>query len=690
MECWAVGDRSLLDESGAVGGERCPLSCEMRWGRVHFASLGENALAQGEHGEETAELSLRAVGLGLGLAMVLGAANVYLGLKVGMTVSASIPAAVVAMLVLRRVFRGGSILEANQVQTAASAGESLAAGILFTVPALLLIGVWTEFEFWPTTLIAVAGGWLGVLFMIPMRRVFIEESPELPYPEGVACASVLQAGVASGEADSGDEDGARVLRGGLLGAVVKLGVSFFGVLRGSLEGATAIGGTRVLFLGADMSPALLAVGYIVRLEVAVQLFLGGALGWWILIPLAPDGVALLAPESAVLAEALSESFEGGATERAWTLWSKGVRYVGVGAMAVGGLSALVRIRKGLVRAVTELRAEWGGQLERVGDSPDLSPRIVLGFGAAAAVLVFGLYVHFTEDVVIAALSAAIMLIACFFFVGVASYIVGLVGNSNSPVSGMTITAVLMTGGLLWLFGYDGVQGMVATLGVAAIVCCAACTAGDVCNDLKTGSIVGATPHRQQRMQLAGVVVAAVVMAPVLQLLHDAYGIGSRELAAPQASLFASLARGFFGGEALPWGLVGLGAAIGIAVLMVDAFLERRGNGFRMHLMPVAVGLYLPFGLAVPILIGGLVEWFTRARGEAETEADRGASPGVLFASGIVAGEALVGVGVAALVGFGVSAGTADYQGADLLSLLSALVVVALFARACRARLATPE
>ena len=642
-------------------------------------------MAQVEQGEETAELSVRAIGLGLGLAMVLGAANVYLGLKVGMTVSASIPAAVVAMLLLRRVFRGGTVLEANQVQTAASAGESLAAGILFTVPALLLIGVWTEFEFWPTTLIAISGGWIGVLFMIPMRRVFIEDSPELPYPEGVACASVLQAGVTDGQDGGADDDGARVLRGGLLGAVVKLGVSFFGVLKGSLEGAAAIGGSRVIFFGADMSPALLAVGYIVRLEVAVQLFLGGALGWWILIPLAPDGVALLAPESAALAEALADSFEGGATERAWTLWSKGVRYVGVGAMAVGGLSALFRIRKGLVRAVAELRSEWGGQIDREGENPDLPPRQVIGFASVAAILVFGLYVHFTQDVAIAALSAVIMLVACFFFVGVASYIVGLIGNSNSPVSGMTITAVLMTGGLLWLFGYDGVQGMVATLGVAAIVCCAACTAGDVCNDLKTGSIVGATPHKQQRMQLAGVVVAAVVMAPVLQLLHDAYGIGSRELAAPQASLFASLARGFFGGEALPWGLVGLGAAIGVAVLALDAALERRGSDFRMHLMPVAVGLYLPFGLAIPILIGGLIERFTRKRGVAETDADRGASPGVLFASGVVAGEALVGVGVAALIGFGVSAGSADYQAADLLSLASALIVVALFALACRPR-----
>lgn len=623
-----------------------------------------------------AELTPRAIGLGLILAAVLGAANVYLGLKVGMTVSASIPAAVVAMLILRKVLRTGTVLEANQVQTAASAGESLAAGILFTVPALVLIGFWTRFEFWPTCLIAIAGGWLGVLFMIPMRRVFIEDSPELPYPEGVACASVLEAGAADAEGAGGG----RVLAGGLFGAVVKLAVSAFGWLQGSVEEALGLGGGRALFVGGDMSPALLAVGYIVRLEVAVQIFLGGALGWWLLIPVAPEIVPALAPDSAALVELASPNFAGSSAERAWGLWSSGIRYVGVGAMAVGGIAALVRVRAGLARAVGELRLAWSARNEGVS-SPDLSARVVLACAAVAAALVFGLYLRFTGDAAIALLAGAIMLVASFFFVGVASYIVGLVGNSNSPVSGMTITAVLATGGLLWLFGYDGLQGMVATLGVAAIVCCAACTAGDVCNDLKTGALVGATPKRQQTMQLLGVVVAALVMAPVLQLLHDAYGIGSRELAAPQASLFASLARGFFGGEVLPWGLVALGVGMGVAVLLLDVLLEARGSTFRLHLMPLAVGLYLPFGLALPILLGGLVEY--AGRGGRTTAAARGGSPGVLFASGAVAGEALVGVGIALAVGLGFGAGRADYAGASVVSLAIALAAIAVFARATR-------
>ncbi|MFK7898783.1 MAG: OPT family oligopeptide transporter [Myxococcota bacterium] len=626
------------------------------------------------------EATVRAIVMGLVLAAVLGAANVYLGLKVGMTVSASIPAAVVAMLLLRRVFRGGSVLEANQVQTAASAGESLAAGILFTVPALVLIGVWQSFDFWATTFIAIAGGWLGVLFMIPMRQVFIEESPELPYPEGVACASVLEAGMVDADSEEGAESARAVVQGGILGAVVKLLIGFLGVLQSAVENAVTLGGVRPLYFGADISPALLAVGYIVRLEVAAQIFLGGFLGWLVLLPLAPELVGTFATDTPVLVEAVSGGFEGAGTERAWTLWSSGIRYVGVGAMAVGGLAALFHVRGGLARALQELKKGWRADAAE-GPRLDLAPGQIAFFSVLAVCIVATLYWRFTQDPGVALLATLIMVVASFFFVGVASYIVGLVGNSNSPVSGMTITAVLMTGGLLWLFGYTGVQGMVATLGVAAIVCCAACTAGDVCNDLKTGALVGATPWVQQRMQLAGVVVAALVMAPVLQLLHDAYGIGSRELAAPQASLFASLARGFFGDEPLPWGLVAVGAALGVAVLAVDALLERAGARFRLHLMPVAVGLYLPFGLSVPILVGGLIEWFGRRRGEVS----EGSSRGVLFASGIVAGEALVGVGIAMLIGLGVERLNLSFAGTGYLTVAVALGVVALFARATRAR-----
>jgi putative OPT family oligopeptide transporter len=621
------------------------------------------------------ESTLRAWLLGLGLAAILGAANVYLGLKVGMTVSASIPAAVLAMLILRRVFRDGTVLEANLVQTAASSGESLAAGILFTVPALVLIGYWETFDYWTTALIAIAGGWLGVLFMIPMRRVFIEESPELPFPEGVACASVLRAGMEA----SGPGAARSVVEGALLGGIVKLAIGALGLAAAGLEKAVLVGG-RPLFIGADLSPALVAVGVIVRFGVAAQIFLGGAIGWWLVLPAMPELAPLLAPGSEALAAALGSGGDAAAEERAFALWSHGVRYVGVGAMAVGGLAALMRVRAGLARAVGELRLGWGRRAEIGGARKDLPAGWIALLAVAAIASTAILYLRFTGSIGIALLATGLMVTACFFFVGVASYIVGLVGNSNSPVSGMTITAVLATGGVLFLAGYTGMQGMVATLGVAAVVCCAACTAGDICNDVKTGALVGATPWRQQQIQLVGVVVAALVMAPVLQLLDDAYGIGSRELAAPQASLFASLARGFFGDESLPWGLVSLGAAVGGVVLALDAAFERRDAGMRLHLMPIAVGMYLPLGLSLPILIGGLIEAFARRGG---TRTDAGAEGGVLFASGAVAGEALVGVGIAALVAFGIErmewGGAWQGFGAGIV----ALVLLVAFGRAVR-------
>ncbi len=343
---------------------------------------------------------------------------------------------------------------------------------------------------------------------------------------------------------------------------------------------------------------------------------------------------------------------------------------------------MLRVRLGLGRALLEMRRSW---VERAapGERLDLGAPVIAGFLVAAVAIVVSLYIRFTGDPWIAMLATGIMVASSFFFVGVASHVVGLVGNSNNPVSGMTISAVLMTGALLWLFGYAGMPGMVATLGVAAIVCCAACTAGDVCNDLKTGALVGATPRRQQRMQLAGVAVAALVMAPVMQLLHDAYGIGTRELAAPQASLFASLARGLFGGESLPWGLIVLGTGIGLGVLVLDTALARRGSAFRLHLMPIAVGLYLPFGLAVPIFVGGAIEGWQRRRSGRSRGTLARVDRGVLFASGVVAGEALIGVGIALAIGLGLEVFEPGLAWREALTLGAALLIVLLFSRAVR-------
>ncbi len=582
------------------------------------------------------ELNLRVIILGLGLSVVMGSANVYLGLKAGMTVSASIPAAVVGMLVLR-YFGGGSILEANQIQTAASAGESLAAGIIFTMPALILIGVWQEFDMFLTTVIAFTGGLLGILFMIPMRQVFIVKNEDnLQYPEGLACASVLEAGQ---ESDSSD-NATSIIKGALLGGAFKGLISFAGVLKGNLETAM-LSGNRLFFFGGDISPALLAVGFIVRLNVAVLIFIGGFLGWLVGIPLIGHGL-----------EHAADPVEG-----AWELWSTKIRYVGVGAMVIGGISSIFRVRKGLVDAIKVLRDSQIriNQSDFPSNQRDIPAKAINIFSAIAVVLVGGVYYYITNDVAITVVTTVIMIIMAFFFTAVASYIVGLVGNSNSPVSGMTITAVLFTGGLLYIFGFSGTEGMLATLGVAAIVCCAACTSGDVCNDLKTGQIVGASPYKQQIMQIAGVAVASLVMAPIMQLLHETTpgGIGGRELAAPQAGLFASLANGFFGDGVLPWNMVAIGSALGVLILVGDSFLESNNSKFRLHLMPVAVGMYLPFGLSTPILIGGLLAHFILADDKSGKDSDSVLQRGVLLSSGLIAGESLMGILLAFVAGAGI-------------------------------------
>ncbi len=586
-------------------------------------------------GGGVAELTIRVIILGVLLSIIMGAANVYLGLKVGMTVSASIPAAVVAMLILRGVFRSGTILEANQVQTAASAGESLAAGIIFTMPAIVLIGIWESFDMWTTTLIAFAGGLLGILFMIPMRRIFVTGNDlKLKYPEGLACAAVLRAGDKQQTADSGQAQA--VIGGAVMGLVFKLLVSFVGLLKGSLATAGALG-SRIFYFGGNVSPALIAVGFIVRLNVAVLIFIGGALGWLV-------GIPLLEATGEQLAVPLDGAFD---------LWSTQIRYVGVGAMVIGGIDSIIKVRHGLKQALQGIRRRREVTAETHGE--DISTRAITFWSVVAIIVVAVVYYMFTHSIAITLVTTVAMVTMSFFFTAVASYIVGLVGNSNSPVSGMTITAVLFTGALLLVFGFSGTSGMVATLGVAAIVCCAACTSGDVCNDLKTGHLVGASPRRQQMMQIAGVAAAALVMAPVLQLLHanTPGGIGGKELAAPQASLFASLARGFFGDGQLPWNMVAWGAGLGLIILFIDQQLQKRGTTFRAYLMPIAVGMYLPFELATPILAGGLLAHFF-TRGDTEEVAERKLRRGVLFSSGAIAGESLMGIGLAFVASMGVS------------------------------------
>lgn len=575
------------------------------------------------------ELTIPAIFLGILLSVVMGAANVYLGLRVGMTVSASIPAAVVAMGILRGILRRKSILESNLVQTAASAGESLAAGIIFTMPALILTGVWDDFNYWITTGVALTGGLLGILFMIPMRRVFVLNSPELKYPEGLACAAVLKAGEGQDESSSG---AISVFLGLAVGACLKLIGSLLGLLKHSVEWA-AFAGSRVVYFGMDVSPALVSVGVIVGLSISAQVFLGGAIGWLIMIPMMPN-----------------DQSTGVALDDAWFLWSTQVRYAGVGAMVVAGLVSIYKVRKGLYMATVELMQKFSSKStgKTTREETDISGVTIAVWSLITVGIIFYIYdVMLPGSFAIVPLITLIMIVMAFFFTAVASYIVGLVGNSNSPVSGMTITTVLFTGGMVYLFGWDGTAAIVATLGVAGVVCCVCCTSGDVCNDLKTGQLVGASPRNQQIMQIIGVFFAAFVMAPVLSIMHQGYlnngtgGIGGTVLTAPQATLFTALANGFFGDGELPWQMVRIGVCIGIFIQLADVLLSVIGSKFRLYIMPVAIGIYLPFGLSSSMLVGGIIHYLI-SRSNKETVETR-QQTGLLTASGIIAGESLVGV-----------------------------------------------
>ncbi len=583
-----------------------------------------------------AELTIPALLLGIFLSLLMCAANAYLGLYAGMTVSASIPAAVVSMGLLRGILRRGTILENNIVQTAASAGESLAAGIIFTMPALIIAGVWVGFDYWPTTLVALLGGALGVLFMIPLRRVMIVEPRDLVYPEGIACAEVLKTGEHKGP-------GIMCVFSGLgLGVIFKFSVGAVSMIRGVVQGAFRLGSTAFYF-GSDMSVALIGVGYIIGFNVAVLVILGGLIGWLIAIPayLQINGLP-----------------SGDLVGVFGKVWSTQIRYLGVGAMIIGGLTSIFKVRHSMIKGFRD--ALFGFRsigVEVSSVERDLPSRHIFVGLALVTIPVFILYAIMTKSMITGLIAAVIMIIAAFFFVAVSSYIVGLVGSSNNPVSGMVIVTVIFASLLLLLFGQSGSNGLLAALVVAGVVCCAACTAGDVSQDLKTGHLLGATPRNQQIAQLIGVGFAAFILAPILTILHRAYGIGTGEpgaLSAPQASLFAGIVGAIFGGRPLPWEMVGIGAIIGVALLTLDEYLRRSGSAFRTHVMPVAVGIYLPLALSVPIALGGtinaVVNRFARRKFSGDPgKVNNAMQRGVLFSSGLVAGEAITGIIIAVLI-----------------------------------------
>ncbi|HEX9877603.1 MAG TPA: oligopeptide transporter, OPT family [Gammaproteobacteria bacterium] len=584
------------------------------------------------------QLTVKAIALGIFLSIVLAGANAYLGLFAGLTVSASIPAAVISMAVLK-LFRESNILENNIVQTAASAGESIAAGVIFTIPALIILGYWSVFDYMWVSVIAGLGGLLGVLFSIPLRRSLVVEA-QLAYPEGTATAEVLRVG-ASGK-------GAKLLAvAAVLGGLTKFAETGLRLWSGTAQAATYVGGSTIAYIGMNLSPALISVGYIVGLNIAALVFLGGAISWYVAIPIYS---ALLLDGDPTLAA----QFEAGtaAGDLAFVIWTTKIRYLGVGAMLVGGIWALISMRSTLISGVTTgLRARHATAGESYDHTQHDAPMSLVLVGIAVFVLpIFILYQAIVSDIGVALAMTVIMVVAGFLFSSVAGYMAGLVGSSNNPVSGITIATILLTSLLLlWLMGSDAANGAPAAIMVGAVVCCAAAIAGDNLQDLKAGYLVGATPWRQQLMQGVGVVSAVLVVAPILNLLLQAYGIGvptpeqPDALLAPQATLMASVAQGVFGGG-LPWGMVAFGAAIGTAIIVVDEYLKTRGTAWRTPVLAVAVGIYLPLELSVAIGLGGLVAYAaTRGRATGGDGAALAQRNGMLFASGLITGEALIGI-----------------------------------------------
>ena len=558
------------------------------------------------------ELTFTALVLGVMLAVVFGAANAYLGLRVGLTVSASVPAAVISMGVLRFVLRRDSILENNMVQTIGSAGESLAAGAIFTLPALYL---WAEErpaefsipELLPTTLIALAGGMLGVLLMVPLRKPLIVADKTLSYPEGLACADVLRAG----------EAGAKHAKNVFFGLGVSAAVKFVtGWLKWIPETFIwPVGAVRGA-IGFDVSPALLGVGYIVGPKVSSFLFFGAMLGWMVLMPI----VVATVPEAAAMWDA----------GKVKAVWSGYVRYVGAGAIAVGGFVSLVRSLPTFFRAFKPRRGSSGeeGRAECAAGR-DLPVKAVVG--CLACIIVF---IWLVPAVPVSLLGAILIALFGFFFAAVSARMVGLVGSSNNPISGMTIATLVVSTLALKETGSVGASGMVAAIAIGSVVCIVAAIAGDTAQDLKTGHVLGATPWKQQIGELVGVVASALAIGGVLVLLHKAWGFGSDAISAPQATLMKVIVEGIMDGG-LPWSFIGIGAAIAVVLALL-----------RVPVMPVAIGMYLPVGLSVTMFAGGILRWgASRMQGERAAKAEE---TGTLFSAGLVAGEGLCGIILALL------------------------------------------
>lgn len=608
----------------------------------------------------TPEFTVTSIVMGLILAVVFGAANAYLGLRVGMTVSASIPAAVISMGVIRKLLKKDSILESNMVQTIGSAGESLAAGAIFTMPALFLWakeGVMDTPNLLTVTAIALCGGLLGVLFMVPLRNALIvQEHGKLPYPEGTACAEVLLAG------EEGGASASTVFIGMGLAAAFKFIVDGIKIVPGVIT--AKIGALKTEF-SAEVYPALVGVGYICGPKIASYMFAGGLLGWFVLIP-----AIILFGENAIIFPGTATIGELYAASGASVIWSYYIRYIGAGAVAAAGIISLIKTLPLIIKTFTEAIKGMKNSTVAGTDrtSQDLNMKFIL-IGIAALALIIWLLPSIPVGIV----GAIIIVIFGFFFATVSSRMVGLVGSSNNPVSGMAIATLLIATSCLKLVGDNGAHGMQGAIAIGSIICIVAAMAGDTSQDLKTGYILGATPKKQQIGEIFGSIIAALSIGGVLILLDKAWGFGSAELAAPQATLMKMIVEGVMDGN-LPWALIFIGAFIAIAVELVG-----------IPSLAVAIGLYLPLELSSTIMAGGLIRYFIDKK-EGKKEGEAGS--GVLFCSGMIAGEGLVGILLAILAVIGVDSvldlsgfiSTGTIGGVILLAIMIACVVKAAIAK----------
>jgi len=602
---------------------------------------------------EMKELSVKGIVLGVFMAIILGAANAYLGMKAGLTVAATFPAAVVAMAALRLF--NGTILEENLARTTASVGEALIAGAIFTIPAFVISGVWDELHYWESTAIMLIGGVLGVLFVIILRRSLVEEA-NLPFPESVAAAEIVKAG-----------------QGGQTGAVYVFSAMGFAALWELFKNSNGVyivkdyvreffpmASSKINMLGKDItygggflfespaaSPALVGVGFIVGMRVSAVLFAGAISGWLFLVP----AFVFLNPD-------LSNLLETGSSwiDISMEVWMRQVRPLAVGTMIVAAFYTLYNLRTALItgikKALGDIAASKSGEEKKVSRLElDLDfKKVMLAIGAIAVPLFF-LYHYFSGSIGGSILLTIVMIIIGFLFAAVAGYLVGLVGSSNNPISGLTLSSLLIAALLMVGIGVTGNQGIMAVLGVAGVVCCAAGIAGDMMQDLKVGHILGGTPWRMQVGEIIGVVIAALVLVWAMIVLDQVYQIGSEKLPAPQAGLMALMAKGIVGGD-MAWPLVLAGMFMAFGLILVKTPSP----------MLVAVGMYLPFHSTAAIFVGGIIKWILesslRKNNATDAQKTKAENTGVLISSGLIAGESLTAVILAFIVaGVSLSQGT---------------------------------